>query len=44
VSDLFNIMFDYSNGVWSQEMMKLMLSYDTISGVVARELISMIMR
>jgi hypothetical protein len=24
VSDLYNIMFDYSDGVWFQEMMELM--------------------
>ena len=29
VSDLFNIMLDYSNGVWLREMMQLMLSDDT---------------
>jgi hypothetical protein len=44
VSDLFNIMLDYSGGVWLQEMMHLMLSDDTDSGDVARELIYVIMR
>jgi hypothetical protein len=29
VSDLFNIMLDYSDGVWIQEMMQLMLPDDT---------------
>jgi hypothetical protein len=28
VSDLFNIMSDYSDGVWFREMMQLMLSDD----------------
>jgi hypothetical protein len=28
VSDLFSIMFDYSYGVWIQEMMQLMISDD----------------
>jgi hypothetical protein len=31
VSDLFNIMSDYSNGVWSREMMQLKLLDDTDS-------------
>jgi hypothetical protein len=31
VSKLFNIMLDYSDGVWLQEMMQLMLSDDTDS-------------
>jgi hypothetical protein len=44
VSDLFNIMLDYSDGVWLREMMHLMLSYDTDSGDVACELIYVIMR
>jgi hypothetical protein len=44
VSDLFNIMLDYSGGVWLREMMQLMLSDDTDSGDVARDLIYMIMR
>jgi hypothetical protein len=37
VSDLFNIMLDYLNGVWLQEIMQLMLSYDSDDG--ARDLI-----
>jgi hypothetical protein len=44
VSDLFNIMLDYLDGVWLREMMQLMLSDDTDSDDVARELIYMIMR
>jgi hypothetical protein len=44
VSDLFSIMPDYSDGVWLREMMQLMLSDDTDSGDVARELIYVIMR
>jgi hypothetical protein len=44
VSDLFNIMPDYSDGVWLREMMQLMLSNDTDSDDVARELIYVIMR
>jgi hypothetical protein len=28
VSDLSNIMSNYSDGVWFREMMQLMLSYD----------------
>jgi hypothetical protein len=44
VSDLFNIMPDYSDGVWLREMMQLMLSDDTDSDDVARELIYVIMR
>ena len=32
VSDLFNIMPDYSDGVWLREMMQLMLSYDSDDG------------
>jgi hypothetical protein len=39
VSDLFNIMSDYSDGVWFQEMMQLMLSDDTDSNDGARDLI-----
>ena len=39
VSDLFSIMPDYSNGVWLQEMMQLMLSNDTDSDDGARDLI-----
>jgi hypothetical protein len=31
VSDLFNIMLDYSNGVWLQGMMQLILSDDMIA-------------
>jgi hypothetical protein len=37
VSDLFNIMPDYSDGVWLREMMQLMLSDDSDDG--ARDLI-----
>jgi hypothetical protein len=37
VSDLFNIMLDYSYGVWFQEMMQLMLSDGNVNG--ARDLI-----
>jgi hypothetical protein len=44
VSDLFNIMPDYSDGVWIREMMQLMLSDDTDSDDVSRELIYVIMR
>jgi hypothetical protein len=44
VSDLFSIMPDYSDGVWLREMMQLMLSDDTDSDDVARELIYVIMR
>ena len=44
VSDLFNIMHDYSDRVWLREKMQLMLSDDTASGDIARELIYMIMR
>jgi hypothetical protein len=29
VSELFSIMFDYSDGVWFRKMMHLMLSDDT---------------
>ena len=39
VSDLFNIMPDYSDGVWLREMMQLMLSDDTNSDDGARDLI-----
>ena len=39
VSDLFNIMFDYSDRVWFQEMMQLILSDDTNSDDGARDLI-----
>jgi hypothetical protein len=39
VSDLFNIMPDYSNGVWLREMTQLMLSNDTNSDDGARDLI-----
>jgi hypothetical protein len=38
-SDLFSIMFDYSDGVWFQEMMQLMLSDDTDSDDGARDVI-----
>jgi hypothetical protein len=44
VSDLFNIMPDYSGGVWLREMMQFMLSDDTDSGDVTRELIYVITR
>jgi hypothetical protein len=44
VSDLFNIMLDYSGVVWLREMMQLMLSDDTDSGDVSRKLIYVIMR
>jgi hypothetical protein len=39
VSDLFNIMSDYSDGVWFWEMMQLILSDDTDSDDGARDLI-----
>jgi hypothetical protein len=39
VSNLFSIMLDYSDGVWLQEMMQLMLSDDIDSDDVARDLI-----
>jgi hypothetical protein len=39
VSDLFNIMPDYSDGVWLQEMMQLMLSYDIDNDDGSRDLI-----
>jgi hypothetical protein len=39
VSDLFNIMSDYSDGVWFREMMQLMLSDDTDSDDGAHDLI-----
>jgi hypothetical protein len=39
VSDLFNIMFDYSDGVWFREMMQLMLSDDSNSDDGDRDLI-----
>jgi hypothetical protein len=39
VSDLFNIMHDYSNGVWLREMMQLMLSDDIDSDDGAHDLI-----
>jgi hypothetical protein len=32
VSNLFNIMLDYSDGVWLREMMQLMLSDDSDDG------------
>jgi hypothetical protein len=44
VSDLFSITLDYSGGVWLREMTQFMLSDDIDNGVVARELIYMIMR
>ena len=39
VSDSFNIMSDYSDGVWFREMMQLMLSDDTDSDDGAHDLI-----
>jgi hypothetical protein len=39
VSDLFSIMSNYSNRVWFQEMMQLMLSDDIDSDDGARDLI-----
>jgi hypothetical protein len=39
VSDLFNIMSDYSDGVWFREMMQLVLLDDTDSDDGARDLI-----
>jgi hypothetical protein len=39
VSDLFNIMLDYSDGVWLQEMMQLMLSDDIDSDDGSHDLI-----
>jgi hypothetical protein len=49
--DLFNIMPDYSDGVWPQEMMQTMIYFDarmlpddTDSDDDARDLICMIMR
>jgi hypothetical protein len=39
VSDLFSIMLDYSNGVWLQEMMQLMLSDDIDNDEGAHDLI-----
>jgi hypothetical protein len=39
VSDLFNIMSNYSDGVWFQEMMQLMLSDDTDSDDGAHDII-----
>ena len=44
VSDLFNIILNYSYGVWLREMMQLMLLDDIDSDDVARELIYVIMR
>jgi hypothetical protein len=44
VSDLFNIMPNYSDGVCLREMMQLILSDDTDSDDVVRELIYVIMR
>ena len=44
LSDLFNIMPKYSDGVWLQEMVQLMLSNDTNSDDVSCELIYVIMR
>ena len=38
VSDLFSIMPDYSDGVWLQELMQLMLSDDTDSDNGAHDL------
>jgi hypothetical protein len=39
VSDLLNIMSDYSNGVWLRERMQLMISYDIDRNDGARDLI-----
>ena len=39
VSDLFNIMYDYLDGVWFQEMMQLMFLDKTNSDGGARDLI-----
>jgi hypothetical protein len=39
VSDLSNIMSNYSDGVWFREIMQLMLSDDTDSDDGARDLI-----
>ena len=39
VINLFNIMSDYSDGVWFQEMMQLMLSDDTDSDDGVHDLI-----
>jgi hypothetical protein len=39
VNALFNIMHDYSYGVWLREMMSLMLSYDIDNDEGARDLI-----
>jgi hypothetical protein len=39
VSDLFNIMPDYPDGVWLREMMQLMLSNDIDSDDGAHDLI-----
>jgi hypothetical protein len=38
VSDLFNFMHDYSDGVWHREMMQLMLSDDNDSDDGAHDL------
>jgi hypothetical protein len=38
VSDLFNIMPDYSDGVWLRDMMQLLLSDDTDSDDGAHDL------
>ena len=40
VSDLFSIMPDYSDGVWLQEMMMLMISDDIDSDDGAHDLIT----
>jgi hypothetical protein len=39
VSDLFSIMFDYSDGVWLREIMQLILSDDIDSDYGAHDLI-----
>jgi hypothetical protein len=39
VSDLLSIISDYSDGVWSREMMQLMLSNDTDRDDGVRDLI-----
>jgi hypothetical protein len=40
LSDLFNIMHDYSDGLWLWEMIQLMLSDDTDSDDGSRDLIT----
>jgi hypothetical protein len=43
VSELFNIILDYSGGVWLREKMNLMLSDDIDNGDVDCELMYVIM-